>query len=230
MNRLNGWTAALVLVAACGTARAEVAPAAQPGTQAQPAAQAQPARDTVRPRYTAPDVKFMQHMIAHHAQALEMTRLVPERTTRQDIRLISERIEVSQRDEIGMMQRWLRARGQEVPEAGHAHGGTGHAGMPGMATPAEMARLAAARGDEFDRLFLQYMIRHHEGALVMVAELFASPGAGQEGEIFGLASEVEADQRSEIARMRTLPGAPAASPRRPSPGGPAQVPPQQRKL
>jgi uncharacterized protein (DUF305 family) len=202
----KGWTAALALLAACGgAARAEVAPVAQPAAQAQ--------RDTARPRWTAADVRFMQHMIAHHAQALEMTRLVPERTTRQDIRMIAERIEVSQRDEIAAMQRWLRARGQEAPDPAHAHHGGEHAGMAGMASPAEMARLAAARGDEFDRLFLRYMIRHHEGALVMVRELFASPGAGQEGEIFGLASEVEADQRSEIARMRTLPGAPAASPR-----------------
>ncbi len=200
MKRIKGCTAALALLAACGTARAGVAPAAPPAAQAQ--------RDTARPRYTAADVRFMQHMIAHHAQALEMTRLVPERTTRRDIQLISERIDVSQRDEMALMQRWLRARGQAVPDTGHAHGGAEHAGMPGMATPAEMARLAAARGGEFDRLFLQYMIRHHEGALVMVAELFASPGAGQEGEIFSLASDVEADQRSEIARMRTLPGAP----------------------
>ena len=201
------WTAALALLAACGTTAAEVAPAMQPAPQ--PAARPAPAaRDTARPGYTAADVRFMQHMIAHHAQALEMTRLVPERTTRQDIRMIAERIEVSQRDEIAAMERWLRARGQEVP--GHAHGDA-HAGMPGMATDAEMAQLAAARGDAFDRLFLRYMIRHHEGALVMVRELFASPGAGQEGEIFGLASEVEADQRSEIARMRSLPGAPAAA-------------------
>jgi uncharacterized protein (DUF305 family) len=207
MKRAHGWTAALVLLAACGTAAA-AAPAMRPAPQPAPAA-----RDTARRDFTAADVRFMQHMIAHHAQALEMTRLVAERTTRQDIRRIAERIDVSQRDEIAAMQRWLRARGQEVPAHEHGHD---HAGMPGMATPAEMAQLAAARGDAFDRLFLRYMIRHHEGALVMVAELFASPGAGQGGEIFGLASEVEADQRSEIARMRSLPGAPpaAAAPRR----------------
>jgi uncharacterized protein (DUF305 family) len=162
----------------------------------------------------------MQHMIAHHAQALAMTSLVRSRTTRDDMRLLAERIDVSQQSEISMMQRWLGERGEDVPNVGA--GGSHHemAGhdmsmpamaasgslMPGMLTPAQMDALARASGPEFDRLFLQGMIRHHEGALVMVADLFATQGAGQESEIFRFASDVDADQRAEIGRMRALLG------------------------
>jgi uncharacterized protein (DUF305 family) len=172
-----------------------------------------------RPRANPADVRFMRDMIAHHAQALEMAELVPGRAGRAELRLLAERIAVSQRDEIAAMERWLRSRGEEVPAGGahHHHGAAGgdHAGMAGMATPEEMARLAASRGAEFDRLFLELMIRHHEGALTMVAALFASSGGGQEAEIFQLASDVEADQRAEIARMRRLQNGPApAAPQR----------------
>jgi uncharacterized protein (DUF305 family) len=160
----------------------------------------------------------MQHMIAHHAQALAMTSLVPARASRDVMRLLAERIEVSQRDEIAAMQRWLRARGEVGPaaDAGHAHhaGGGQQAMMPGMLTADEMARLAAARGPEFEQLFLQLMIRHHEGALTMVAELFGSPGAAQESEVFRFATDVDADQRAEIARMQALRDAAADTPRR----------------
>lgn len=149
--------------------------------------------------YTEADVRFMQHMIVHHAQALEMADLVRERTQREEIRRLAERITVSQRDEIAMMERWLRERGKAVT-SDHLH----HATMPGMLSQEELDRLAAARGAEFDRLFLEFMIRHHEGALVMVRELFATPGAGEASEVYQLASEVDADQRMEIARMRTL--------------------------
>jgi uncharacterized protein (DUF305 family) len=147
-------------------------------------------------------VRFMQGMIGHHAQALEMTALLPSRTSRDDMRLFARRIEISQADEIAMMQDWLRSRGQQVPDA-HAHHGHG-ALMPGMLTPAEMQRLADAKGDEFDRLFLELMIKHHEGALTMVTALFATPAAGQEVEIFAFASDVDADQRMEIERMGAM--------------------------
>ena len=200
--------AALVAVtanAACRTTSPEPAPA---GASAGGA----------RRGHTAADAQFMQHMLAHHAQALTMTGLVPGRSTRQDIRLLAQRIEVSQRDEIAMMRRWLQERGEEVPslEAHHAHGAAGghHSGMPGMLTAEELARLTRAKGDEFDRLFLQYMIRHHEGALTMVAQFLATPGAAQESETFRFASDVDADQRAEIRRMRTLPGAPPNDSRR----------------
>jgi uncharacterized protein (DUF305 family) len=154
-------------------------------------------------RFTPADVRFVQGMIGHHAQALEMTALLPQRTSREDMRLLAKRIELSQEDEIKMMQDWLRSRGQQVPDP-HAHHAHGAELMPGMLTPAEMERLRAATGAEFDRLFLQFMIAHHEGALVMVEELFKTPGGGQEPEIFAFASDVDADQSMEIDRMRAL--------------------------
>jgi uncharacterized protein (DUF305 family) len=166
---------------------------------------------TAKPRYTQADVEFMQHMIGHHAQALVMTGLVPERTTNESMRQLAQRIEVSQRDEIALMRHWLEARGQAAPNPGgdhEHHEAMDHASagmlMPGMLTSAELAQLAAAKGAEFDRLFLEFMIRHHQGALTMVASLFATPGAGQEAEVFRFASDVDTDQRAEIARMRAL--------------------------
>jgi uncharacterized protein (DUF305 family) len=143
----------------------------------------------------------MQGMIGHHSQALDMTALVPAHTTNDGIRKLAQRIEISQADEIKMMQEWLTRRGQKVPDQ-HAHHAAGAPLMPGMLTTEEMARLAQAKGPEFDRLFLEFMIRHHEGALTMVKELFTQPGAGQESEMFAFASDVDADQRMEIDRMR----------------------------
>lgn len=164
---------------------------------------------------TPADVLFFREMIPHHAQALEMAALVADRTESRTTRLLAERIEVSQRDEIAWMQRWLEKHGAEAPEVGDHHHGNGHHGeghhgdghheaMPGMLTPDEMAHLAGATGAEFDRLFLHYMIRHHEGALTMVSRLFSSPGAAQLPEVYGFASDVDADQRAEIERMRAL--------------------------
>lgn len=148
--------------------------------------------------YDQADVRFMQGMIAHHTQALAMTKLVPDRAHSEAIRRLARRIEVSQMDEIAVLERWLERRGETVPR-GHHHGPL----MPGMLTEEELSRLAGATGDPFDRLFLELMIRHHEGALVMVADLFAG-GGGEEAESFQLASHVDADQRAEIARMREL--------------------------
>lgn len=157
-------------------------------------------------RYTPADVAFMQTMIGHHAQALVMTELVPARTSRPELHALAERITVSQRDEIERMQNWLQRRNQPVPAAdAHVHAAMGHGPlMPGMLTQAQLDSLTHARGPQFDRLFVQYMIRHHEGAIVMVRELLAQPGAGQEPEIFIFASEVDADQNAEIRRMRAL--------------------------
>jgi uncharacterized protein (DUF305 family) len=154
-------------------------------------------------RHTAADVRFMQRMIGHHAQALEMVALLGSRTERDDMRLLARRIELSQQDEIVLMRRWLQMRGEQVPDA-HAHHAAGATLMPGMLTPDEMGRLEAASGQDFDRLFLEYMMKHHGGALVMVSELFASPGAAQESDIFSFATEVDADQRIEIARMGVM--------------------------
>ena len=159
------------------------------------------AADLSRVRHTAADVRFMQGMIGHHAQALEMTELLKSRSRSDDMRKLALRIEVSQADEIKMMQDWLQQRGVARPDP-HAHHKPGAHLMPGMLTAEEMTRLAAASGAEFDRLFLEFMIKHHDGALVMVTELFATPGAGQEAEIFAFASDVDADQRMEIDRMR----------------------------
>lgn len=159
-------------------------------------------------------VRFMRGMIPHHAQALEMSALVQSRASREAIRLLGERIERSQRDEIAAMERWLRARNLRIPEVAHqghhaTHGGheqahaEHHPAMPGMLSHDQMMALRAARGPAFDRLFLELMIQHHEGALVMVRDLFAAPGA-HDAELFRLASDIDADQRAEIARMQSL--------------------------
>jgi uncharacterized protein (DUF305 family) len=160
-----------------------------------------------RPQHTTADARFMRDMIAHHGQALEMVSLVPTRSSRDDLQLLARRIRISQTDEIALMRRWLERRGESAPDehAHHAqHAGDPHANMPGMLTAAQLAQLSAATGPEFNRLFLEFMIQHHEGALMMVAELFGSPGAGQESEVFQIASEIDGDQRIEISRMRAL--------------------------
>jgi len=159
--------------------------------------------DLSKVQHTEADVKFMQGMIGHHTQAVEMVELLKARTASEDMKKLGLRIELSQEDEIKMMQRWLQVRGQEVPgpHAMHMHGA--HL-MPGMLTEEEMAQLSAAKGAEFDRLFLEGMIKHHGGALTMVQELFATPGAGQEVEIFSFASDVDSDQRMEIDRMGAM--------------------------
>jgi uncharacterized protein (DUF305 family) len=177
----------------------------QPGAPGAPSrvVDAHSASDLSHVQHTAADVRFMQGMIGHHAQALEMTALLPSRSTSEDMRKLALRIEVSQADEIDMMRRWLEARGEKVPgpHALHEHGATL---MPGMLTADEMSRLAAAAGTAFDRLFLEGMIKHHGGALIMVQQLFSTPGAGQESEIFAFASDVDADQRMEIQRMGAM--------------------------
>ncbi len=170
-------------------------------------------RDTAR--HIAADAAFMQGMIGHHAQALVMAALVPERTATPALRALAERIDVSQRDEIAAMRQWLADRGEPVPDstgalpgaagahAGHdAHAGHGAGAMPGMLTPVQLDALSAARGAAFDRLFLQLMIQHHEGALVMVRDLLATPGAAREAQTFAFVSDVDTDQRAEIARMQ----------------------------
>ena len=169
------------------------------------------------PAYTQADVHFMQGMIGHHAQALAMVALIPLRTSREDIRALGKRIEVSQKDEIALMQQWLRDRHQEVPstDISHMHDVSGHAMqmsgmamsdtlMPGMLTPHQMKELANAKAPEFDALFLKGMIQHHKGALAMVAQLLGTTGSGQEPEVFRFAAEVDSDQRAEIARMDGL--------------------------
>ncbi|HEV7586599.1 MAG TPA: DUF305 domain-containing protein [Longimicrobium sp.] len=198
-------SAAALLVAAvtaCATPprAAAVQPAPAPVVRA----------DTVPPpRWSPADIAFMQGMIGHHAQALRMTALVPGRSARADVRLLAERIEASQRSEIAQMRQWLRTRGIDtaavpVHQHQHAGGADDHGMIPGMLTEPELEALAAASGAAFDRLFLEDMIRHHEGAVTMVATLFFTNGAGQDPEVFRLASDVDADQRAEISRMRAM--------------------------
>jgi uncharacterized protein (DUF305 family) len=189
-----GVVVALSLAAGCwGGGRSEQpAPAAGPGT----------------PRYphTEADVRFMSVMIAHHAQAVRMARLATASQAGSTVSRLAERIASGQRDEIATMQQWLRDRGQPVPEvdttewtvSGHAHP------MPGMATEAELARLGAAKGADYDRLFLTLMIRHHRGAVAMVKDLFGTPGAAQDETVFKFANDVQVDQSTEIARMERL--------------------------
>jgi len=198
-----------MMVSACRTASSSTsrptAPIVQPGAPGESSRVLPPEKAAVLPQpgFTAADVRFMQGMIGHHAQAIEMTDLLRTRTNSEEMRKLAMRIEVSQADEIKMMQHWLEARGQEVPgpHAMHMHGAVL---MPGMLTAEEMNRLAEAKGTEFDRLFLEGMIKHHGGALTMVQDLFATPGAGQDSEIFAFASDVDADQRMEIDRMDAM--------------------------
>lgn len=146
----------------------------------------------------SPDVRFMQDMIPHHAQALDMAALVDGRNASRAVTLVAERIRVSQTDEIRRMSRWLSARDKPVP----AHH-TGHL-MAGMLTPDQMAALAAATGPDFDRLFLTGMIQHHRGALTMVDQILDAPGGAQASDVYQLVSDIEADQTTEISRMQTL--------------------------
>ncbi|CAN5873934.1 hypothetical protein BH23GEM9_BH23GEM9_07590 [soil metagenome] len=150
--------------------------------------------------FTAADVRFMQAMIGHHAQALTMTDMVPARGAGSMVLRLAEKIDISQRDEIEMMSHWLTERNQAVPDAAHMHA----MHMPGMVTPEQLAHLGATRGPAFDRLFLELMIQHHQGAVEMVDSLFASPGAAQDPDIFRFVTDVATDQRDEIDVMHHM--------------------------
>lgn len=190
---------ASVVSAAC--AGGSSAPLVQPGAPGQPArAVSVAAARAAGPAHTEADVHFMHGMIPHHAQALEMAALVPSRSASEAVRAMALRMEISQKDEIGLIERWLRDRGEQVP----AHADHAMTMAPGMLTPEQMQRLRAASGEAFDRLFLESMIQHHEGAITMVRTLFATSGGGQDSEIFQFANDVETDQRIEIERMRAL--------------------------
>jgi uncharacterized protein (DUF305 family) len=205
--RLAAAVAAVLLSAACrsagGTAGTQIIQPGAPG-EANRVLTADAATDLSKVQATPADVKFMQGMIGHHAQAIEMTALIDARTSREEMKLLGQRIAVSQADEMDMMRAWLRARWQDIPSE-HAHH-TEEGMMPGMLSPEQMAELTAATGDAFDKLFLRYMIQHHEGALSMVDDLFKTPGAGQEGDIKAFAADVDSDQRMEIDRMRAMLG------------------------
>lgn len=209
-------------LAACAVAcQLSLSAFAQSPVVVQPGAPGQPTKtlpSSTRPTLQAPsatDVQFMQHMITHHAQAVEMTALIESHTENQEIRTLGARIRSSQSDEIQFMRRWLEMRARPAQEAGsrrqeqelHTHGAHSSSEknlMPGMLTPEQMNALKKAKGKEFDRLFLSGMIQHHHGALVMVKELFDAAGAGQDAELFNFASDVDSGQRAEIRRMEKL--------------------------
>ncbi len=166
--------------------------------------------------YTEADVKFMEDMIAHHAQALIMSDLAPENNASPEVQRLAARIINAQKDEIKTMQTWLRDRGEDVPEV-HIDGlklmihGTGmegghhdHSNMAGMLSQEQLKELSEAKGDEFDRLFLKYMIQHHEGAVTMVKKLISTDGAVQDEAAFRLATDINVDQKTEIARMKLM--------------------------
>jgi uncharacterized protein (DUF305 family) len=191
MARPRFYAAATTLLLAIVTACASTAPS--------------PAQPSPRPasRYpsTEADVRFMSSMIGHHTQALTMAGLAPTHGASPSVRRLAERIMSGQQDEIATMQRWLRDRGRPVPQGSHM--GHGHL-MPGMLTDAQMKQLEEARGPEFDRLFLTFMIQHHRGAVAMVKELFGAPGAAQDETVFKFANDVNVDQSTEIARMEGM--------------------------
>jgi uncharacterized protein (DUF305 family) len=200
--------AAATRTAPAATAPAVAAPPAIPAPDA--AAIARARADSVRYPYTAADVHFMSAMIGHHSQAILMAGWAPTHGASQSVQTLAERIINAQQDEITSMQRWLSDRQQPVPDA-HAGpmkmmmGGVEHEMlMPGMLTDAQLAQLDAARGPQFDRLFLTFMIQHHRGAVSMVKELLDTYGAAQNETVFKFANDVSVDQSTEIARMERM--------------------------
>lgn len=177
----------------------------QPGAPGQPTRVLPPDTRPKLPPVAAKDIEFMRGMIIHHLQAVEMTDLIMARTENADIRSLGARIARGQTDEMEFMKKWLALRGVDVSEnSGSSHGSAHNKMMPGMLSRQQMDALRRARGAEFDRLFLQGMIQHHEGALAMVKDLFDTAGAGQDAELFNFATDVDSGQRAEIKTMQTL--------------------------
>jgi uncharacterized protein (DUF305 family) len=183
----------------------------QPGAPGQPSKTLPPSTRPSLPPLSPADVEFMQGMIMHHSQAVEMTALIPSHTDNKAIRSLGAKISSSQSDEIRFMQRWLAARGKPISMPGAMPGmpnmdmsGKPTAPMPGMLTPEQMTALRKAKGAEFDDLFLTGMIQHHNGALVMVKDLVDTAGAAQDAEIFNFATDVDNTQRAEIKIMQNM--------------------------
>jgi len=181
----------------------------QPGAPGAPSKTLPPNTTISLPARSAADVSFMQGMIMHHGQAVEMTDLIPSHTTNPDVLSIGKRISLSQTDEMKFMKRWLEARNEPTSMAmpgmpDMTMDGKPMAPMPGMLTPAQMEALRNSRGHKFDELFLKGMIQHHGGALVMVKDLFDSAGAGQDAELFQFATDVDNTQRAEIQIMQNM--------------------------
>ena len=210
------WTIATLLVmvasSACGGARTAVGMPQSPAgvSTAEIEALYRARLDSARMQFSEADVRFMTGMISHHAQALQMAGLAPTHGVGPSVRTLTARTINAQRDEITAMQQWLRDRGQPVPEVpSEGVDSTVRVPdygmlMPGMLTPQQMQELDAARGPDFDRLFLAYMIQHHGGAVTMVHDLFATDGAALDEAVFKIASDIQADQTTEIARMERM--------------------------
>ena len=185
----------------------------QPGAPGQPTRTLPASTSAVLPPASPKNVEFMQGMIMHHAQAVEMTALIESHTENKDLRLLGARISHSQSEEIKFMQRWLEARGEPTTMPMSKMGGTDMPGMemskdqmlmPGMLTAKQMEALRNARGNDFDRLFLTGMIQHHGGALIMVKDLFDTAGAGQDAVLFNFATDIDSGQRAEIRIMQNM--------------------------
>jgi uncharacterized protein (DUF305 family) len=212
------FSAALLFLGAATASDQQAHPAAggppivQPGAPGQNSKTLTPATAVTPPRAPAEaDVSFMQGMIMHHSQAVEMTELLRTRSRNKRLQALGKRISISQSDEMKYMEQWLADRGRPV-SAGHGH--MNHSAgsnmgsmpmmMPGMLTPQQMKDLAKATGSSFDRLFLTGMIQHHTGALIMVEDLFDTPGAGQDNVLFDFATDVDNTQRAEIVIMQDM--------------------------
>jgi uncharacterized protein (DUF305 family) len=201
-----------VLALRTSPGRAQAAPAQTrpPATPSDVAAMAKAKADSVDRPYTRPDIDFMRGMIAHHAQAVLMAGWARSHGAGSSVQTLCDRIINAQKDEINIMQTWLRDRGQPVPEAkpvpmkmtmdGMEH----EMLMPGMLTDGQLKQLDAARGPEFDALFLRFMIQHHQGAVSMVEDLRSRDGAAQDELVFKLTTDIHVDQMTEIARMRRM--------------------------
>lgn len=181
----------------------------QPGAPGQPTKTLPPSTRAVLPPPSPADVAFMQGMIMHHSQAVEMTALIASHTNNKDLQSLGARIRSSQADEIAFMKRWLAARGEPISMKMPEHAGMDMSGeamppMPGMLTRAQMEALRHARGADFDRLFLTGMIQHHGGALTMVKDLFDTAGAGQDSGVFNFATDADNSQRAEIKIMQSM--------------------------
>jgi uncharacterized protein (DUF305 family) len=188
----------------------------QPGAPGEPTRTLSPSTRATLPPSSAKDVEFMQGMIMHHAQAVEMTALIESHTENKELRLLGARISHSQSEEIKFMKRWLEARGKPTEMPMPKTSGMDMSGMPGMdmskqpmlmpgmLTPKQMEALKKAKGAEFDQLFLTGMIQHHNGALIMVKDLFDTAGSGQDAELFNFATDVDSGQRAEIRIMQTM--------------------------
>jgi uncharacterized protein (DUF305 family) len=199
-------TSAVLLISCSPARRSTPAGATTSAGEADSLHAIQARTDSARYPYTAADVRFMSSMIGHHAQAVVISRWAPTHGASPSIRTLAARIINSQQDEIASMQRWLRDRRQPVPTANSTMtmSAEHHVHMAGMLTDAQLKQLDTARGADFDRLFLTLMIQHHRGAVSMVEELFATSGAAQDETVFRLASDVNVDQMTEIARMERM--------------------------